>query len=504
MIARMLESVALNPVTVKELRQLVRSRFMVVVLVLFLTVLLFTIGVQLIGRTVQTLAGRPEDLGAGRALFLYLLPILNAACLLFVPAYVGIRLAAERAGNNMDLMFITTITPQMIVRGKFFSGLVITGLLFSVSMPFMAFMYLLRGIDLPSIFVSLGFSFLVNAAAIQFAIFLASIRVSVAFKAILGLGGLGALFSLVMSSSLMAAFYFDSGAGVGAGTGEFWAIAGTVAALLIVFVAVFQVLSVALLMPAAANRALPVRVALTGAWLIGGVIALVWALVKHEPQIVVVWAAPALVILAIAAVMAVSERDALNFRIRRAIPSNRALRLLAFPFFTGATSALTWVALISALTLGVAMAGVHLGGQSGVDTRDCLEVLQRMRLLLLYACCYALTGALIRRTLLRNLVPAAATWLVALLLLAAGCLMPVLVGFFLKKVTADSLGAWQLGNIFAAFGDEAYFSSHFHLAAAWAAAATVLNFRWLLKQAREFVPAPPTPPDPAEGSASNP
>src|SRR5205823_4778714 len=77
--------------------------------------------------------------------------ILLFTCLLFIPAYTGIRLAAERSDINVDLLFISTLRPRAIVRGKFVAALVLAVLIFSACTPFMTFSYLLRGLDVPSV-----------------------------------------------------------------------------------------------------------------------------------------------------------------------------------------------------------------------------------------------------------------------------------------------------------------------------------------------------------------
>ena len=74
----------------------------------------------------------------------------------FVPLYAGVRLSLERNDANIDLLFVTTITPGAIVRGKYFAAMALTLLIFSACMPFMMFTYLLRGIDLPTIFYLLA------------------------------------------------------------------------------------------------------------------------------------------------------------------------------------------------------------------------------------------------------------------------------------------------------------------------------------------------------------
>ena len=87
----------LNPIVVKELRQAVQGKFLIVVLICFLCLQLLTMGLFLTNEAVTA------SFNAGLNVFRVLLGILFATCLLFVPAYTGIRLASERADANVDL-----------------------------------------------------------------------------------------------------------------------------------------------------------------------------------------------------------------------------------------------------------------------------------------------------------------------------------------------------------------------------------------------------------------
>lgn len=85
----------LNPIVVKELRQAVKSKFVVAVLLLFLGLQLLAAGIYLV------VASETNGLGlmnpqAGSNLFSILHIIMLATCVLFVPLYTGIRVAAER------------------------------------------------------------------------------------------------------------------------------------------------------------------------------------------------------------------------------------------------------------------------------------------------------------------------------------------------------------------------------------------------------------------------
>ena len=86
--------------------------------------------------------------------------------------YMGLRVASERQDNNPDLLYISTLSPGRIIRGKFFCAAYVTLLFFSACLPFMALTNLLRGVDLPTVFFLMAFLFIlvcgVNLAAMAF------------------------------------------------------------------------------------------------------------------------------------------------------------------------------------------------------------------------------------------------------------------------------------------------------------------------------------------------
>ena len=100
----------INPIVVKELRQAVKSRIVVGILLLFLGLQLFMLGVTLLlrdggGESITT------DWNAGAGVFKSQQVVLLWTIMILVPAYAAIRLAAERADQNVDLMFISTLRP---------------------------------------------------------------------------------------------------------------------------------------------------------------------------------------------------------------------------------------------------------------------------------------------------------------------------------------------------------------------------------------------------------
>ena len=238
----------MNPVLLKELRQAMRNQFLIGALMMVLATLFLTCVAIL---TRQKFLPR-EETSLGLFIFRALLGILTAISLVFIPLYVGIRIALERLEARLDLMFATTLTPRRIVRGKLFCGVYLAGLFFSLCLPFMAFTTLLRGVDLPTICVVLACLFEAVCLAVQAAILLASFPIPTRFKILLGL-----LFGCGLIIAGWGVFWLCSSllsSGVGASTGgrKFWV--GFIAIFLLVMGGVWLLYAWAVDLVAADHR----------------------------------------------------------------------------------------------------------------------------------------------------------------------------------------------------------------------------------------------------------
>ena len=358
----------LNPIVVKELRQAVQGKFLIVVLICFLCFQLLTVGLFLTDENVT------YSFRAGQNVFQFLLAILLGTCLLFVPAYTGIRLAGERADANVDLLFITTLRPRSIIWGKFFAGIVLTILLYSACMPFMTFTYLLRGVDLPSVFILLALDFMVIAVSIQCGILIGCIPTNRALKVILGVVWL--VVTVVAFVTLLVAMFapgglLNSGLGSQLNSWNFWRGALGVLVGGAVFIGLLARLSIALISPVSANRALPVRIFLTAAWILTGAGGAVWSIGVNDFTPIVVWATVHILLHSVGLFIAVSERESLGQRVRRTIPRRWFLRLLGFFFYSGDACGVAWSSLMIILTLLFVGAWLsvfpHMHTGSGID-----------------------------------------------------------------------------------------------------------------------------------------
>ena len=473
----------LNPIVVKELRQAVQGKFLIVVLICFLCLQLLIVGLFLTDDAVT------ESFNAGLNIFRVLLGVLFATCLLFVPAYTGIRLASERGDANVDLLFITTLQPQSIIWGKFLAGIVLTVLLYSACMPFMTFTYLLRGVDLPSVFILLAFDLIVVAVSIQCGILIGCLPANRIFKVILGVGWI--VVTIVVFVTLLAAMFapgglLDSGLGSQLDSWKFWR--GTLGVLvgggsLIGFLAL---LSIALISPLSANRALPVRIFATAVWIPTAIGAAVWSVGVNNFTPIAVWATLNILLYSIGLFVAVSERERLGSRVRRTIPRRWLLRPLAFLFYSGAAGGVAWSFLMIILTL--LFMGIWLIAFPQMQTEDNIRAIGALACLALYAFSYALGASLIRRRFLAHRVTGAYTWVIALILLGVTTTIIPLALFFLSgNWNKEWLVASPLGPFL--FSDtEGFVSNSIAIASVCAVFVGVLSLPWFIRRIGDFRP----------------
>jgi hypothetical protein len=478
---------SLNPIVVKELKQAVQGKFLIVVLMLLLVVQLFTMGVFLANKSASL------SFDIGRTIFTVLLGILSATCLLFVPAYTGIRLASERSDANVDLLFITTLRPRSIIWGKLLAALILTVLLYSACMPFMTFTYLLRGIDLPSIFILLAFNFIIIATGIQSAILIGCIPVNRVFKAILGVIWLAAVVGIFSGTTALSGELLNTGIGSRFDSWLFWRVALSVLGGGAALIGLLALLSTAVISPLSANRALPVRVFVTTVWLLTGAGVAIWSITLRNFAPVMAWAVLHILLCCSALFIAVSEREHLGQRVRLSIPREGVLRLLVFPFYSGAANGVVWSSIMILLTLLVAWGRSTFFSPHPLNEDDAAEFMAFITGLGLYAFSYALAASFIRRIFLANRVTSAYTWVIGLILLVvAATIIPLLLflasgewneewfiaspfGMFVGLTNSNNDVLW--GSVVIA-GISSFF-------------AGILSLPWLIEQIADFSPPRP-------------
>lgn len=487
-----------NPIVVKELRQAVRSWAITGMLMAFLAVLFFVTVGFLLGQSFHI----SPNQALGRDIFQFFLPVLSLVGFMFIPIYVGGRLTAERQEGNVDMLYITTLSPARIIRGKLLCGVYLLVLFFSVCAPFMVFTNLLRGIDLPTVFVLLVIAFLLSVLSLQTAIFLSCLPASKGLKLLVGLPAGGFMMSLVGIMTAMSMEMMREGIGSRLGTWDFWGPALSMTFIGLLLFGFFHLAAIALVSPPSANRALPLRAYATGAWFLTFVVAVIWGVGSVTLEPLTGWTACATGILIAGLLIAVSEGDDQSVRIRRTIPESSTKRALAFFFYSGSAGGLAWTCLLGVATLliaavvlnawvldffSTAVLGHAVSPRVFGSAPDEWELSQLT--LFLYALAYCLYGLFIHRRFQPHR-PAIFAGLCSLALPAIWAIVPNLVLFFLNQLSWDALQERQLGNLFNVFAlkDRSFVAEHAYCAALMVLVGLWLNFRWFLAQRRAFVP----------------
>jgi hypothetical protein len=275
----------MNPIVVKEMRQAVSSRFVSWSLVIFLVVEALVMTLMLLGKDLAH-DQDAQDMRLGREIFTILQAMLMACCMLLIPVMTGFRLAVERSDVNVDLLFISSLSPQAIMAGKLLAAVALALLLFSACAPFMTFAYLLRGLDIPTILLVLVSDFVVVVLGTMFALLVASIPATRAFKVVLGVLAAVGLIAVSVGFQNVTTEFLEFDRDSLAQSWDFWLGYTGLVALIGGLIGLMFVWATALISPPTSNRALLVRVYIIGYWLFGMIAFTVFSIeVKHPAPI---------------------------------------------------------------------------------------------------------------------------------------------------------------------------------------------------------------------------
>ncbi|MDR1053048.1 MAG: hypothetical protein LBL39_02640, partial [Planctomycetaceae bacterium] len=126
---------SLNPIFIRELRQMVRNKVVLVVINLYLLLMVICFSLFVYNYTVTSANGEMF----GYELFGMLAAVTTGVTGLTVALYSGYRVAVDRI--NEDLLFFTSLSPSQNLRGRIVCGFVISLLFFSLSSPFLISAY---------------------------------------------------------------------------------------------------------------------------------------------------------------------------------------------------------------------------------------------------------------------------------------------------------------------------------------------------------------------------
>ena len=194
----------LSPLVVKEVRQVVRAREFNLS---FAACLAAGLAIAFFGAA-DALTGRGT---AGNWTFVALIVCLGFLGLAVVPLGAFSALRHEQADQTLELITLTALSPRRVVLGKLMAHAVKLATLFAAIAPFIAMSFLLGGIDVVTILISLVVLFMWSVWMCAACVFLSTLFKSRAMSGVVFAGiGVLAIGVLIFGRTL----YLASSAGV--------------------------------------------------------------------------------------------------------------------------------------------------------------------------------------------------------------------------------------------------------------------------------------------------
>lgn len=322
-----------NPIFLRELQQAFNARAFLGVIAAAMA------AIFLLGLLVALRADRAFE--NGREVFLPVMMVLTPVMTMMLPMQAFNSMHHELREGAVDQLLMSELTPRRIVRGKLMAATLLALIFMAVFAPMLAITYLLRGIDVATIAVCLGFTllFALAAASVGMAMGavtmikplqqLARVGVSLALAG-LTIGVMASLFEAARQLSRLRGSDFDAMIAIAVG--------------LVAGIALMNMIAAAVLTHPYENRSTPFRVFPFALSLLA--YGLVWWLQPtYIREFAFVWALVAGVGAAPFFIGALIEVRSLSPRVRTLVPRNRVLALMSAPFLPGSDRGLLFVLL---------------------------------------------------------------------------------------------------------------------------------------------------------------
>ena len=438
----------LNPILVKETRQALKSRQFVGTFTLLLVASL------LVSFGGVALAGPDLDYRSmGSTFFVAYFAVLAFAVFIVVPFGAYRSLAAEQEERTYELLSITTLRPGQIITGKLLSSMIQMFIYFSAIAPFMAFTYLLKGIDILAILFVLVLALFGSVGFSMCGLFLATFssrRAWQVFLSVVMISGLGiaTIFSVFLAMLILQELggpFFDPSFYV--------AMTVLLTFYLTGFALMFQ-LSLSQLTFESDNRSSKVRLVIlvqfaTGiAW-----IAWAWIMELEGDRIFLeVMSAAACIYWGIIGACLIAEPLGISRRVARQIPRFGPVRTLALLLFPGPATGLALVLVglatiptlvgLAELTETWAVVNYRATGTRGEAAAMAIGMAS-------YAFFYVGLGAILVRFMRRfRLVPLPAGAATTVILAALGSLIPNFFVLAMRQGRYMTYDIWQITDPF--------------------------------------------------------
>jgi hypothetical protein len=307
----------LNPILVKETRQALKSFQFTTTFVLVLAACwIVTIGgLAIIGPSIFYSA-------SGGSLLMAYYVVLAFPLVVVVPYSAFRSLASEREDNTYDLLSITALRPRQIISGKLGSAIVQMAVYFSAITPCLAFTYLLRGVDLPTITVLMVYTFFGSLGLSMIGILLATLceqRFAQVFVSV----ALVAALLLVLWGAIMGAWTVIEYSYAMFGGSEFWTVSAALATAYVTTFALLFFAAASMISFSTENRSTALRLCMLvqqAAWI--GWMAYAWIYEDFERSILLAMAMCAAFYWYGMGALLTSERAGMSQRVKRRLPKS--------------------------------------------------------------------------------------------------------------------------------------------------------------------------------------
>ena len=409
---------SINPVALRELRQLVRSKIITMSLAIFPGIL-FVFTMLAVSTAMRDKP--PEELAFGDGLgdgpFTMVSVMTGLVACLGIPFYATMKAIMETKRDATGLEFTTALTPANIIGGRLAATAILIGATVATAMPFFIFAYLLRGIPLEQVFLMPFGLFAYGLSSFAIALSVSCRQGSVAMKVITTvlLFFLLTIFSSVSQISLMT---------IGSHSEAPSTLATTTYILLslVATLVFFRAYCASLLSPPHVDGERPFRRVVFALFLLSSTLAF-YSLDACNAWCIT-WVSIAGVLLIQSAL---SPRE-IPRAARGSAPRNFFIRLFSFPFTTGAVPGMLFAFLIIAIA----------GGIFSLRVKDGDEILILCSVVAEVTFAPILVGAILRRKKALPRTYRFAGWIMIALL----CLVSVIS--FMAEVRAISSGAGEM------------------------------------------------------------
>lgn len=443
-VERILEwaSERLNPILVKESRQALKSRQF---LLTFALLLGFSWGWSLLGTSLMPAIR--FSTGGGIMLVGYFL-ILAVPLILVVPFSAYRSLAAEREDGTFELISISALNARQIVTGKLGSAILQMLVYYSALSPAIAFTYMLRGVDVPTIVSVLGYTFLISVALSAVGLLVATASRSrqwQIFWSVLLLAFL-AVAGFVWATTAINGLIFEM-ANIPYERTEFWMANLCGLSLYAATIALIILAAAGQITFASENRSTPLRVVmLVQQVLFVGWMAYFWLLTRQWPFFYVI-ASIAGIYWTVMGAMLIGESADLSSRSLRGLPRSFLGRLLLTWFNPGSGTGYLFAVTNLATVMMVAMLMMSITESALGFTINADDWQYLPPLILSYVTIYLGVPRICHVVLRRYFYAGIATSvLLVAMFAAAGAAMPYFIPFWLSDSQLPEFGPLQASN----------------------------------------------------------